>query len=116
MKIRTDLLGELQIPKAIIEDWEEHKSDYDIEDFLGESIHDYLKAYRAKLIDRDLAIFLRDYETGILPPQGGYYASSEFSFDDGGNRYTVLAFGWNDENGEPDIHMVGYKQPAGQQS
>ena len=110
MKITLDL-GETEVPKVIIDKWKKHKREYgDIEEFIRENAWEFLSSYEGKLVDRDLAIFLRDYEVDNIPRQGGYSAGKEFSFKDAGNKYTILAFGWNDENGEPAIHMIGYKE------
>lgn len=111
MRIRTDRVGELEVPEVIIRDWEKHKEQYeDIEEFIRENASEYLNSHEGKLMDRDLAILLRDYVIGHIPSWGGYCADTHFSFKDGKSKYTILAFGWNDENGEPDIHMVGYKE------
>lgn len=111
MKISTDTLGELEVPKIIMDEWERQKADYeDIEEFIREKAYDYLEQYKGKLADKGLAIFLRDYEIGIIPFHGGYCADTGFSFQDSGNKDTVLAFGWNDDCNRPDIHMVGYKE------
>lgn len=113
MRIKTDIVGELEVPEVIIHDWEKHKERYeDIEEFIRENVWEYLKSHEGKLVDKGLAIFLRGYVIGRTPSWGGYYADNHFSFEDGKSEYTVLAFGWNDENGEPDIHMVGYKEES----
>lgn len=111
MKIKTDRVRELEVPELIIRDWEKHREQYeDIEQFIHENAYEYLTSHEGQLADKDLAIFLRGYEIGHIPSWGGYYADNQFSFKDGKNRYTILAFGWNDENGKPDIHMIGYKE------
>ncbi|OGO22153.1 MAG: hypothetical protein A2Z28_07670 [Chloroflexi bacterium RBG_16_51_9] len=110
MRIETDRGGELEVPQAIIRDWEKSKEHYgDIEEFIRDNVWDYLRSQEGKLMDKDIVIFLHDYETGHIPPWGGHCADNHFSFKGGKSKYTVLAFGWNDENGEPDIHMIGYK-------
>jgi len=110
MKIKIHF-GEIEVPKAIIGEWRKRKGEYeDIEQFISENAWQFLSSYEGRLVHRDLAIFLRDYEANNIPIWGGYFAYKEFSFEDAGNKYTILAFGWNDENGKPDIHMVGYKE------
>jgi len=110
VKINTDW-GELEVPEVIIREWEKCKKQYgEIEDFISEKVYEYLMPDGGKLLDRDLAIFLRDYVCGHTPPWGGRFDEKQFSFKDGGNKYTILAFGWSGENGKPDIHMVGYKE------
>jgi len=115
VKINTDR-GELEVPEVIIHEWEKHKEQYgEIEEFISENVYEYLMPDEGeladrKLVDKDLAIFLRDYVSGHIPSWSGYFAANQFNFKDGGNKYTILAFGWNDENGEPDIHMIGYKE------
>ncbi len=116
MKISDGMFGELEVPKVIIRGWKKHKGQYgEIEEFISANVCEYLMPDEGeladrKLVDKDLAIFLRDYEIGRTPSWGGYFAANQFSFKDGGNEYTILAFGWNNENGEPDIHMIGYKE------
>lgn len=115
MKVNTDW-GELDVPEVITREWEKHKEQYgEIEDFISENVYGYLMPDEGeltdrKLVDKELAIFLRDYEIGHKPSWGGYPVANQFTFKDAGNKYTILAFGWNDENGEPDIHMVGYEE------
>lgn len=111
MRIQFDRGGELEVPEVIIRDWEKHREQYeDIEEFIRDNAWEYLSTHEGKLVDKDLAIFIRGYEIGNIPSWGGYCADTEFSFEDAGNKYSILAFGWNDENGRPDIHMVGYKE------
>ena len=111
MRIKTDRVGELEVPEVSIRDWEKHKEQYkDIEEFIRQNAWEYLTSHEGKLVDKGLALFLRGYEIGHIPSWGGCYADNHFSFKDGKSKYTVLAFGWNDENGEPDIHMIGYKE------
>ena len=115
MKIDTDW-GELEVPEVIIHEWEKCKEQYkEIEEFISENVYEYLmtdggKLADRKLLDKDLAMFLRDYVCGHTPRLGGRFDEKQFSFKDGGNKYTILAFGWSGENGKPDIHMVGYKE------
>ena len=112
MRIMTDLLGELEVPEVIIRDWEKSKEHYgDIEEFIEDKVWDYLFSQKGKLVDKDLAIFLRDYMCGKeFLPWGGRLEYNQFSFKDGGNKYTILAFGWGDENGQTKIHIIGYKE------
>jgi len=115
VKIDTDW-GELEVPEVIVHEWKKHKEQYGaIEDFIIDNVYKYLmpdggKLTDRKLVDKDLAMFLRDYVRGHTPHWGGYFAENQFSFKDVGNRYTILAFGWNDENGKTDIRMIGYKE------
>ena len=116
MKIDTEFMGELEVPEVIVREWEKHKEQYgEIEEFIGENIDKYLPD-EGELVDKDLAIFLRDFVSehspyGVAPYGGGYFTDNQFNFKDGGNKYTILAFGWIDEDGKTDnIHMIGYKE------
>ena len=117
MKIDTEFGGELEVPEVIIHEWEKHKKQYgEIEEFISENIDKYLPD-EGELVDKDLAIFLRDFVSdnspygGLSPYEGGYFANKQFNFKDGRNKYTILAFGWIDEDGKTDnIHMIGYKE------
>lgn len=117
MKIRTDLLGEIEIPKIITDEWEKHKADYeDIKEFISENAYNFFMQCQGKLVDKELAMFLRNYSIGIIPAWGGYHADTQFSFEDSGHEYTVLAFGWNDDSGRPDIRMIAYKEARNKKS
>jgi len=110
MKIKLDL-GETEVPKSLIDKWQTHKEDYEhIEEFIRETFYDLLYECVGKIVHKDLAIFLRNYEVGIVPRWGGYCANEELAFEDSGNKYIIMAFGWNDEYARPEIHMVGYKE------
>lgn len=108
MKIRTDLLGELQVPRIIVDDWKKQKPGIDLEEFISETIFDYLAEYETKFAPKELAVFLRDYVISSVS-QGGYSFNREYSFEDAGSRYTVLTFGFNDDENRLHTHVVGYK-------
>jgi len=111
LKVVTEF-GEIKIPKVIVDEWKKHKREYaDIKEFIGEKASEFLSSYEGKLVDKELAIFLRDCELDSMPRGCGPPISEELSFEDAGNKYTILAFGWSDENGVPHIHMIGYKEP-----
>ncbi len=117
MKMKTDLLGEIEISKIITDEWEKHKVGYeDIEEFISENAYDFLMQCQGKLVDKELAIFLCNYNIGIIPAWGGYHADAQFSFEDSGHKYTVLAFGWNDDSGRPNINMIAYKEVRSKES
>lgn len=120
MKIKTDIQGEIEIPEILMKEftkaWQEceNKEGYkSFEDFVDddgwEIIHTSLGECDGKMVDKELAIFLRDYVTGIIPSQGGYPTSEEFTFKEKGTQYTVLAFGWLNEKYDP-LYMIGYKE------
>ena len=117
MKIDTEFMGELEVPEVIVREWEKHKEQYgEIEEFISENIDKYLPD-EGELVDKDLAIFLRDFVSdnspygGLSPYEGGYFANKQFNFKDGRNKYTILAFGWVVEHNHKDyIRMTGYKE------
>ena len=121
MKVKIDIGDDLELPKVIEDDlkkeWEKAKADYkNIEDFLEsgdfETILDYLDECDGKIVDKELALFLRDWETGIIPAAGGYPTSEAFMFEEKGTQYTILAFGWLNEKYD-HLYMVGYKETGG---
>lgn len=121
MKVKINIGDDLELPKVIEDEvkkeWEKDKADYeDIEHFLESAdfdiIHGYLSESDGKFVDKDLALFLRDWETGIIPDAGGYPTSEEFVFEEKGTRYTILAFGWLNEKHDI-LYMVGYKETGG---
>lgn len=120
MKIKTDIQGEIEIPEILMEEftkaWQEceNKEDYEsFEDFVYDGefdiIYSSLGECDGKMVDKELAIFLRDYVTSIIPSQGGYPTSEEFTFEENGAQYTILAFGWLNEKYDP-LYMIGYKE------
>ena len=111
MKIDTVFGGELEVPEVIIHEWEKHKKQYgEIEEFISENIDKYLPD-EGEFIDKDLAIFLRDFVSEHSPYGGGYFTDTKFNFNDGRNKYTILAFGWVVEHNHKDyIRMTGYKE------
>lgn len=118
MKIKIDIGDDLELPKVIEdelkEQWETAKEGYEnIEAFLESVDFEIIGGYRSdsdgKIVDKDLALFLRDWETGIIPDAGGYPTSEEFIFEEKGTRYTVLAFGWLNEKYDR-LYMIGYKE------
>jgi len=110
VKIDTEFMGELEVPEVIVREWEKHKEQHgEIEEFISENIDKYLP--KGELVDKDLAIFLRDFVSEHSPYGGGYFTHTQFNFKDGGNKYTILAFGWVVEHNHKDyIRMTGYKE------
>ncbi|GAH37857.1 unnamed protein product [marine sediment metagenome] len=103
MKIKTDLHGEIEMPEILVKEfteaWQEceNKEGYkSFEDFVDdietETIYDCLHESNGKMVDKELAIFLQYYHAGIIPSQGGYPTSEEFTFEENGTQYTILAF------------------------
>jgi len=110
VKINTGFGGELEVPEVIVHEWEKHKEQYgEIEEFISKNIGEYLPD-EGELVDKDLAIFLRDFVSEHSPYGGGYFADSQFNFKDGENKYTIMAFGWIYEGGKTDMYMIGYKE------
>jgi hypothetical protein len=67
MKIKKNF-GEIEVPKVIIGEWRKRKGEYEgIEEFISENAWKVLSSYEGRLVDRDLAIFLRDYEANNTP-------------------------------------------------
>ena len=119
MKIKTDM-EDIEIPEILMKEfteaWQEckNKEDYEsLEDFVDdegwEIIYSFLGECDGKMVDRELAIFLRDYVTSMIPSQGGYPTSDEFTFEGNETQYTILAFGWLNEKYDP-LYMIGYKE------
>jgi len=120
MKIKTDIHEEIEIPEILIEKfkeaWQEceNKEGYkSFEDFVYdggfEIIYNSLGECDGKMVDTELAIFLRDYITSMIPFEGGYPTSEGFTFEENGTQYTILAFGWLNEKNDP-LYMIGYKE------
>ena len=119
MKIKTDM-EDIEIPKIGVqkftEAWQEceNKEGYkNFEDFVhdcgGEIIYSFLGECNGEMIDKELAIFLSNYVTSMIPFQGGYPTSEFFTFKENETQYTILAFGWLNEKNDP-LYMVGYKE------
>lgn len=119
MKIKTDM-EDIEIPEILIERfteaWQEceNKEGYkSFEDFVcddgWEIIYSSLGECNGKMVDKELAIFLSNYVTSMIPSQGGYPTSEEFTFEESGAQYTILVFGWLNEKYDP-LYMIGYKE------
>jgi len=120
MKIKTDIQEEIEMPEILVkeftETWQEGEDKENYESFEvfidncgGELIYQCLGEYDGKMVDKELAIFLRDYITNMIPSQGGYPTSEEFTFKENGIQYTILAFGWLNEKYDP-LYMIGFKE------
>lgn len=119
MKIKTDM-EDIEIPKIVIEKfteaWQEceNKEGYkSFEDFVDDSsidiIYSLLGECNGEMVDEELAIFLRNYVTSMIPSQGGYPTYEFFTFKENGTEYTILAFGWLNEKNDT-LYMIGYKE------
>ena len=119
MKIKTDM-EDIEIPEILMkkftEAWQEcekkeaYKSFEDFVDDDGrEIINSSLGECNGEMVDKELAIFLCNYETRTIPFQGGYPTDEYFTFKEKGTQYTILAFGWLNEKNDP-LYMIGYKE------
>lgn len=102
-----------KIPKLILRDFKRQEEKYGgIEEFIEENIWEYLTDLGGKLVDKDMATFLYEYVTDVenAPSWGGYCTRKEMTFEDDGRKYGNFAFGWNNDGGEPDVHMLAYKE------
>lgn len=118
MKIKTDR-EEIEMPEILMKEfteaWQEgeNKNYESVEVFIDncgcELIYQRLGECNGKMVDKELAIFLRDYDTNMIPFQGGYPTSEEFTFKETGTQYTILAFGWLNEKYDP-LYMIGFKE------
>lgn len=111
MIIKSEVLGKLEVPTLIAEQWEKQRGvDESIESFMRDNLQDFISEYKNKLAPKDIAMFLRDYVIGFVPASGGHYVDEEYTFQVGINRYTILAFGWTDEYSRPEINLLGYEE------
>ena len=119
MKIKTDM-EDIEIPEILMKEfteaWQEckNKEGYkSFEDFIDDNgweiIYSSLGECNGEMVDKELAIFLCNYVTSMIPSQGGYPTSEFFTFKENGTQYTILAFGWLNEKYDP-LYMIGYKE------
>jgi len=121
MRIKTDFNGELEIPKVIADEIvKEYGVDYgciisggnrfDIDGWdldFGEIIGERLSDCGGKIVDKELAIFLRDWVVNTSTGEGGYPISEETTI--GVNKeYTILVFASAGEEKYRDINIIGY--------
>ena len=118
MKIKTDM-EDIEIPEILIEKltgaWQgcEKKEGESFEDFVDDGGREFILSFlgecNGEMVDKELAIFLCNYETSTIPFQGGYPTSEFFTFKENGTQYTILAFGWLNEKYDT-LYMIGYKE------
>lgn len=110
-------ISAIEVPSCvaaiITRDWLEQGETFEeflVGGYFSEVAYDLLGKYDGELVEKDLAIFLRDFVLSSIPSDGGYPVDNQMEFTAGRTRYTILAFGWqNGDNNEP-LYMVGYKE------
>lgn len=124
--------GDIEVPKIIETRFREAKEkglkDKKEKDFWNQSddvcFHDWYsdldheirinegQLMNKQLMSKELAEFVVDMELGTIPHGGGYPKQEWFEFETNGYKYTVIAFGWANDEVEDgcDIRMVGYRE------
>ena len=110
MKIRHKSGTELTVPEQILEIWGGYEcgnndEEWDADEYLIEAIQACLYSVPPnQFIDKDLALFYRDFLTASYP-EG---IDEEFSFEVAGINHTILIFG-PIEDGQAYITVLGYR-------
>ncbi|MCJ7455240.1 hypothetical protein MUP07_00675 [Candidatus Bathyarchaeota archaeon] len=118
MKLKTDLGGELEVPKRFEEafrkwcDGEAPTSSDDLKSWFADFYYDNLADFDGKVVPKEEARFHVNFATCDIPGGGGYPVDREISFTDRGVRYTVIAFAWTSElDDKGPLSIVAYKEP-----
>jgi len=112
-------LGDLEVPESLTKGfmaaWEGYEGGEmceSFDDFVVNSgfLFQLLGECEGKIVDKEMAIFLRDFDTSLLVDGMGRPGGRELSFEEGRVRYTILAFGRSDDRCQLNLHMIGYKE------
>jgi len=110
MKIKHISGVELTVPEQILEIWDGHEcgnndEEWDADEYLIEAIQACLYSVPPnQFIDKELAIFYRDFQTASYPDG----IDEEFSFEVAGINHIILIFG-PIEDGQAYVTILGYR-------
>jgi hypothetical protein len=120
MKVKTDICGDLEIPKQVQKAYREwckrhdvSEPSYEVDSSFDDFYYDGLGDFNGKLLPKEEAEFLAAYTTCNTAKEGGYPVEARITFTDRGIKYTTIAFAWTsklDDKGE--LSIVAYKEPA----
>jgi len=107
MKVKTDI-DYLEVPKEL-----EKYFGKDDDNFI---ISDLCEKFENKITTKEIAYFISNFYTSLIPGEGGYAIWDCLDFEEEEYKYGVIVFGWSSEiSDKGPIHMIGWKEKKEQE-